>query len=311
MAVRRSNIQNIGEYLALRLFEMIVHMFDVRASYVTMRLLGDAVWFFTKRHPRRAIEHLRRSFPDWPERKVRRVARQSIRSTALLLLEMLYTRRQLSRMTWRRHVRLHNMQETVRLLVERKKGVVLVTGHFGNFEVITYMMATIGIPTYSVARRLDNPLLDEHLIASREKTGQVIISKSGATAEAPRLLEEKQAVGFVADQDAGRKGIFVDYFGRPASTYKSFGLLAMEYDVPVVIGYGRRLGERYAFEVGVERVIHPQEWKGRDDPLRWLTQEYTHSLENVVRRWPEQYFWAHRRWKHRPKGEPPAEDGIA
>ncbi len=71
----------------------------------------------------------------------------------------------------------------------------------------------------------------------------------------------------------------------------------------------RRVGH-FRFEIFPQRIIHPAEWRDRDDPLRWLTQEYTAALEAMARAWPEQYFWVHRRWKHRPKGEPPAPGGI-
>jgi KDO2-lipid IV(A) lauroyltransferase len=112
-------------------------------------------------------------------------------------------------------------------------------------------------------------------------------------------------LGFIADQNAGSKGMFVDFFGVKASTYKSIGLLAMTREVPIVVGYARRLGRRFEFEVGVERVIQPHEWADRPDPLRWVTQAFTDAMEASIRRAPEQYLWIHRRWKSRPKGEKP------
>ena len=119
---------------------------------------------------------------------------------------------------------------------------------------------------------------------------------------APRTLTGS---AFVADQNAGTKGLFVDFFGRKASTYKSIGLLAMEYEVPVVIGYARRVGDRFKFRVGVDDIIHPEDWKDQADPLRYITQRYTTALENIIRVDPGQYWWVHRRWKTRPKGETP------
>src|SRR5436853_300314 len=82
-----------------------------------------------------------------------------------------------------------------------------------------------------------------------------LIAKKGATTEVTEVLDQRGTVGFIADQNAGSKGLFVDFFGRKASTYKSIGLLAMEYEVPVVVGYARRLGDRFRFEVGVQDVI--------------------------------------------------------
>ena len=85
-------------------------------------------------------------------------------------------------------------------------------------------------------------------------------------------LDANGSVGFIADQDAGHKGVFVDFFGRPASTYKAIALLAMRHGAPVVVGYGRRLGAEYKFEIGVNRIILPGEWADKDDPMTWITE---------------------------------------
>ena len=114
----------------------------------------------------------------------------------------------------------------------------------------------------------------------------------------PPLLK---LLAFVGDQDAGRKGIFVDFFGQPASTYKSIGLLAMAVECPIVVGYARRIKRFGRYEVGVQRVIQPHDWQTKADPLRWITQEYTRAIEEFVREAPEQYLWIHRRWKSQPR----------
>jgi KDO2-lipid IV(A) lauroyltransferase len=173
------------------------------------------------------------------------------------------------------------------------------------------MLACLGFPTYSIARRLDNRYLDDYVFGIRQEGGQVVLDKRGATEHVPDLLADHQTVCFIADQDAGRKGLFVDFFGRKASTYKSIALLAMQYEVPVLVGYGRRVGEAYNFEAGIADVIHPKDWADQDDPRTYITQRYTKALEDVIRQAPEQYLWVHRRWKHRPRGEEPGPDGVA
>src|SRR5258706_153843 len=145
--------------------------------------------------------------------------------------------------------------------------------------------------------------LSDFVFGVREKQGQRIIAKKGATGDVVDVIEAGGAVGFVADQNAGSKGIFVDFFGRKASTYKSIGLLAMQYNAPVVIGYSRRLNDQFKCAVGAQDVIYPDDWKSQDDPLRYITQRYTKALEDIVRQDPGQYWWVHRRWKTRPKGE--------
>jgi KDO2-lipid IV(A) lauroyltransferase len=298
-------------YVAVRLCAMVVHMFGWESNYRTARWLGNMLYRFDRRHRERGLAHLRLSFPEWSEEKRRRICRASMRNTAYLGLEVLFTPRLITPGRWQDHITLTDMSEFVRLVVERKTGMILVTGHLGNWEVAGYTMAAVGFTFYAVARPLDNPYVNDLLLGVRQDHGMRVLDKKGATQKVERILAERGILCFVADQDAGRKGLFVDFFGRPASTYKSIALLAMQHSVPIAVNYARRLDEQFHFEVGCRRIIHPHEWADKPDPLRWITQEYTRALEDVVRTAPEQYLWVHRRWKHRPKGESPGPDGVA
>jgi KDO2-lipid IV(A) lauroyltransferase len=170
-----------------------------------------------------------------------------------------------------------------------------------------------GFPLTAVMRPLDNPHINAYLMETREARGLQLLYKKGATQSAEEILADGGALCFIADQNAGHKGLFVDFFGRKASTYKSIGLLAMECGVPIVAGYARRRSGRFAYEIGVNRIIYPSEWADKEDPLLWITQEYTAAIEAFVREDPTQYLWVHRRWKSRPKEErnPPANTEIA
>ena len=110
-------------------------------------------------------------------------------------------------------------------------------------------------------------------------------------------------IGTLADQDAGQRGLFVDFFGRPASTHKAVALLALEYGVPLVVLGTPRVGEPMRYRVCVEDVILPEEYANRPDAVKAITQRFTSALERVIRRHPEQYFWLHRRWKHQPQAK--------
>ena len=311
MARPRNKFVDYVTYLAVRIFAMFVHMFGWEANYRTAGWLGNMLFRFDGRHRRIAAGHLRRSFPDWPEEKVRRVAKASFRHMVYFGLEFLFTTRVVTPARWRQHAILTNQAENIRLLIERKRAIIYIAGHFGNWERVGYTMAVLGFDGYAVARPLGNPYLNHYVMDIRQKNGLTILDKRGATERMDEILSSNRYVSFIADQDAGRKGLFVDFFGRPASTIKAPALMAMRYEVPVVVGYGRRLSKQYGFEMGIERIIHPQEWTDKDDPLFWITQEYTKAMENLIRRWPEQYLWVHRRWKHRPRGQPRPADGIA
>jgi Kdo2-lipid IVA lauroyltransferase/acyltransferase len=311
MAKPRNRFLDLLTCAVLRGIAAVVIATPLEVTYALAGLMGEAMFVLDRRHRRRAVEHLRRSYPEWDERRVRSVARGSLRALCYLGLELLLTTRLITPLRWRRHIQLANIQEALRLLVERKTGLILVTGHFGNWEVLGFTLATLGFPNTAIFRPLDNAYLNDYVTSIRERRGLRILDKKGAAANLDAMLDAKQAVSFVADQDAGRKGLFVDFFGRPASTYKSIGLMAMRHEVPIIVGYARRLGKQYRFEICIERIIHPSDWADRDDPLHWITQTYTSALEAVIRRHPKQYLWAHRRWKHRPRGENRPADGIA
>jgi KDO2-lipid IV(A) lauroyltransferase len=166
-----------------------------------------------------------------------------------------------------------------------------------------YMLGLFGFNIYSIARPLDNKFISRYLYGVRRRAGQKIIDKKGAADVMSNMATSGATLCFIVDQDAGKKGIFVDFFGRKASTYKSIGLLAITNNIPIGVGYSRRVGNRFYFEIGVNRVILPEEWADKEDPLEWVTAEYTRAIEKFVRQDPTQYWWLHRRWKHRPKEE--------
>jgi KDO2-lipid IV(A) lauroyltransferase len=258
-----------------------------------------------RKHRERAEGNLRRSFPHLPQSQIARLAEESMQHMCMLAVEVMFTTRLIRIDTFAEHIELENFTGALELLLKRNQGLIMLTGHYGNWEILGYVLATLGFPTTSIARPLDNPYISDWVFGVRERTGQRIIAKKGATSEVVDVLDRHGVVGFIADQNAGSKGLFVDFFGRKASTYKSIGLLAMQYDVPVIVGYARRTDEPFHFRCGAETIIFPDEWKSQDDPLRYITQRYTSAIEEMVRKDPAQYLWVHRRWKTRPKGEEP------
>lgn len=303
MAKPRNDFLDRVQYLALRTVSMLLHCSPVTVCLAGANVLGDLMYIVDKKHRDRALENLRFSFPEMTESQRKVIARRSMRQFFQLGVEVLFTTRLVRTDNWTQVATLHNFDTTLRLLLDRHRGLIMLTGHYGNWEVLGYLLATLGFNTTSVARPLDNPYVNDWLLGVREKRGQRILAKTGALNEIPDVLDQAGAVGFIADQNAGSKGMFVDFFGRKASTYKSIGLLAMRYNVPIVIGYARRRDGQFHFDVGTQDVILPEHWESQPDPLRYITQRYTKAVEDFVRVDPGQYLWVHRRWKTRPKEE--------
>jgi KDO2-lipid IV(A) lauroyltransferase len=303
MAKPRNDLLDRLQYLALRVVSMMLHCWPVEWNLSAARHLGDFMWLVDRKHRERALGNLHRSFPQMPQKRLEELARESMRTLFMLGVEVLFTTRLVHVTTFTRYIEMGNFAPVLRLLLSRHQGLIMLTGHYGNWEILGYVLATLGFETTSVARPLDNPYINHWLLGVRERMGQKIIAKKGATQEVTETLADHGTVGFIADQNAGPKGIFVDFFGRKASTYKSIGLLAMQYEVPIVIGYARRVNHGFRFKMGMSDIIYPQDWKDQPDPLRYITQRYTTAIETFVREDPGQYLWVHRRWKTRPKGE--------
>jgi KDO2-lipid IV(A) lauroyltransferase len=298
-------------YVAIRVLVVFLYLFDVETNLRFACVLGRLLWRYYHRGRQRALDNLRASFPEKSEEWIWQTGRRSFEQIVMLTIDVLFTPRLVKKYNWREYSRYKNA-EHAKWLMQERKGLLMVTGHYSNFEITGYLMGLFGFDLYSIARPLDNKYLNRFLYGVRERRGQKIIDKKGAAELMPQIVACGSTLGFIADQDAGKKGIFVDFFGRKASTYKSIGLVALTYHLPIVVGYSRRVGNRFFFEMGVTRIIFPHEWADRDDPLKWITSEYTKAIEVFVREDPTQYWWLHRRWKTRPKNErlPAAETPV-
>lgn len=304
MAKERNDLIDRLQYIGLRTVSMLLHCFPVNANLNTAKLLGSIMYRVDRKHRNRAMANLQRSFPNMPEARRAKMAEQSMQQLFMLFVEVLFTTRMVRRDTWAQYIELDRFEEVLKLLLRRNQPLLMLTGHYGNWEILGYVLAVLGFETTSVARPLDNPYVNQWLLGVRERKGQHIVDKKGATTQVSDIMEAGGVVGFIADQNAGSKGLFVDFFGRKASTYKSIALIAMQYNAPVVIGYARRLDDRFKFKVGAQDIIYPADWAQQDDPLRYITQRYTKAIEDFVTEDPGQYLWIHRRWKTRPKNEP-------
>lgn len=289
-------------YLALRIFMVFLNLFDVETNLDTACYLGRLLWKHYHRGRNRALDNLRASFPEKSECWIWQTGQRSFEHLVMLTVDVLFTPRMVGKYNWRYYSRYKNT-ERIKWLIKEERGLLLVTAHYANFEIIGYLLSLFGFNIYSIARPLDNRFLNRYLYGVRRRVGQKIIDKKGATELMEKLTSTGATLCFIADQDAGRKGIFVDFFGRPASTYKSIGLLAITKNIPIVVGCSRRIDNRFFFEISANRIIFPEEWADKDDPLKWVTAEYTKAIEQFVREDPTQYWWLHRRWKHRPRGE--------
>jgi KDO2-lipid IV(A) lauroyltransferase len=285
-----------------------------------------------KKFPR-ALNNLRDAYPDWDEDRVRATAIAAYEHLFQLGVEILYAPRLITEEGFTRHLGLSRITEGARRLIEGGP-VVLITGHCGNWELIGYAVSMLGFPMQAVYRPLDLKPLDAWMRDTRQRQGLTLVSKFGAMKTLPPALRAGVPIGLVADQNGGERGVFVPFFGRLTSTYKSIGLLAMQANASIACGMARRLspGEpdpdappgapnAPASRIPARRGIHatgqasmrysaevvdsfgPDDWTQHPDPLFYLTARYRRAMELMIRKAPEQYLWMHRIWRSRPPHE--------
>jgi KDO2-lipid IV(A) lauroyltransferase len=257
---------------------------------------------------RRAVveENLRTAFPQLTANERAAITWRMWRHLFLMVAEIAHTPRKVHETNWKVHSHIVNEEQFVRTLLCGRP-LVLVSAHFGNFELGGYLMGLFGFPTYTVARRLDNRYLDQFVNDFRGRTGQYMLPKHGSREMIQEVLARGGILTLLGDQAAGKKACWVDFFGRPASTHKAVAAFSLANEAPTLVSYARRLGRPLHYEVGPEAICDPRDPTFALGSIPLLAQWYTNHLESLIRRAPEQYWWVHRRWK----GQPPARRGRA
>lgn len=298
-------------YLGVRALFAVMQIFPLEWNLVTARLIARVWPWVMPSHRQRAMAHLSAAYGgELSMKQIARIADECLASVTMFAVEAVCLPRVIHSFNWSRYISLRDFDEALELILSGK-GVILVTGHYGSFELTGHLLSCLGFRTAAVMRPLDNVYLNRYIVESRRTHGLTLLDKKGAMESAEGILRGGRMLAFIGDQDAGRKGLFVNFFGQPASTYKSIGLLAMSTGCPIVVGYARRLGRRARYEVGVTRVIRSADWESQPDPLKWITQAYTSAIETFVREAPAQYLWIHRRWKSQPKASREASTSVA
>ncbi len=286
-------------YIAVRVAICIVQSLPRERCERTARRLSNLLANRVKIRRQVVRDNLRQAFPEWSPDDCREVARGMWEHLLLMVIEIAHAPRVIRKTTWRRHLQIHGMEDIVRTMwLDRPK--VVLSGHYGNFELAAYLFGVFGLKMFSVARELDNPLLDQFVNDFRESRGQTILPKKGSAPDVAIAMEQNGAIGLLGDQAAGPRGCWVEFFGRPASVHKAIGVFALSASAPVLVCTATRRQRLFAYDLRVEGVADPAAGGAETADLQSLSQWYTGLLERAIRRAPAQYWWVHRRWRDKP-----------
>jgi len=265
--------------------------------------LGRFAFFVDRRHRAVALDNLRRAFGKEAlgDAALTRIAREAMMNLGRTAAEIAQMER-LDGAELARRVTIEG-EDHLRAAQALGRGVLCLSGHFGNWEWMAAALALRGFPIHAVARALDDPSLNVILNAARTRHGTVMLEKRLAAGELVRLLRAGRSIGILVDQNTRvEDAVFVDYFGIPAATHKGPAIIALRTGAPVVPIFMTREGDRHRLTI-YPALILPRSGNLTDD-LRNTTALFTKTIEAAVRQHPDHWLWVHRRWKTRPKESP-------
>jgi Kdo2-lipid IVA lauroyltransferase/acyltransferase len=182
------------------------------------------------------------------------------------------------------------------------RGILILTGHFGNFELLSLAHAIYGTPTAIVQRPNRNPVIDAAVTARRVRFGNLPVPRKGAGREIIRCLRDDWMVAIPLDLDT-RRGVFVDFFSLPAATNEALARIAMASHAPVLPAFMVREGTTTRHRIRFLPIIELERSSNREESVRVNTQRFTDRIAEMIRQRPDHWNWIHRRWKTRPPGQ--------
>jgi Kdo2-lipid IVA lauroyltransferase/acyltransferase len=291
------------EYAILRSIAALLKPFSWKTASNFGARLGGLGYAPCRIRADRVERYIRAAFPDISAARVREIARESYRGLGRVTIESIILSREPKETVIAAFSGTENWELLEAALAEGR-GVVLVSGHIGSWELSAAYMAARGVPVDAIAMHMANPLSDGFFKRTRERFGTRVLFDDQAVRAIPRAFKDGRAVGFLSDQGAlGLASTFVDFFGRPAKTPRGAAVFALRGQLPMLfIAAIRQPDLSYRFIV---RKVPLAESGDRERDVDDTVRNYTKVIEDCVREHPEQYFWQHRRWKRQPPDTPP------
>ncbi len=284
------------EFLPLRLAVGLADALPLPVALGCGRRLGAMSWHVLRRRRRTAVQNVLRAGLAWDRAEAVRIARASFESFGMLAVESLAASRLITPETLDQHVEMEIPEATRRLLEDPSAGLIFVNQHLGNWEISAHI-ASFFKKLVAVARKMNNPYAQAFMLRRNPRRNVEVVGKHASDRLALlRPLRQGAMLGLVCDQHASSHGITVDFFGHPARTVTSPARLHLATQCPIVCVCCIRTGPMRFRLIASEPLRFPSTGD-RDADVRRITMEMNRRIEAHIRLAPEQYLWAHRRWR--------------
>jgi Kdo2-lipid IVA lauroyltransferase/acyltransferase len=273
----------------------IAHLIPAAVRKGMFKAVCRLFYYISAKHRMITLFNLKCAFPDKDLRELEAIAKGVYRNLGIVVAEF-FDLPYLNSQNIRDIVEVEGLENYQRALA-KNKGILTFGGHFSNWELSAVAFSLYARPIVVIYRPLDSPILDALVKYVRSSTGNIPLATAHAMRPMIRHLKKNDMIGLLVDQNvAWQEGVFVDYFGRPACTTDGLALLAMHTEAAVLPSYLVRM------ESGRYRLVFEEELQlvrtgDRNSDARINTQMITKKVEDVVRRYPDQWLWIHQRWK--------------
>ncbi|HLM02733.1 MAG TPA: lysophospholipid acyltransferase family protein [Pyrinomonadaceae bacterium] len=302
MPKKRGKIQTKAEYYAVRALLGAVGLLPLRASMSAGKSLGKTIVSLFPKLKKTGRRNLEIALPDLPAEEKEKILSGTFESLG----------RQLGFVSHFREFTPERVRELVEVVGKENfdkahatgRGILFFTGHFGSWEIFNLLPPAFDQTMNILVRRIDNPLVENYVDSLRTRLGCVTLDKKQSARKMFRVLENGELLGILADLNVHeREGVFVDFFGIPASTTASIAKLALSTNAFVLPAFAVWEEKKQKYVVYLEPPIEYEKTENPERDVRDLTQKITSVVEKYVRAYPEQWLWIHKRWNTRPKGE--------
>lgn len=289
------------EYVGFRLVFGVFAGLPLKTAARFGGWIGDLLYLLDRPHRRLALEHLRIAFPQASMAERRRILRASCRNLGRMAAEFCHLA-ELNRDSLAQVVRIEPQAEWERAVARAQQtGAIVLTAHLGNWELLAYAHGLLGHPVTLIHRPLRNQAVDDAIVGVRARAGTRAIPKKAAAREAIRTLRRGGIVAVPSDQNqTTRYGVFVDVFGVPACTTPGAARLAALTGAPVYPVFIVRDGDSRRHRIEIQPEVEMVSTGDRAADIVTNTQRCSRIVEDMIRRYPEQWIWFHKRWKTRP-----------
>ena len=289
------NKNKIEFYLVLLLVR-IIHLLGLNGARVFGKMLASFFYFIIPIRKAVAIENISQAFPNYSMKEIKKIARGSYQSFLLTFIDLL-SMPKISR------EELHSLVkcDQLKLLKDRYdlgRGVIFLTGHFGNWEVGAASVASqLGISMQVLAKNQRNSFVNDLINEHREFFGNKVIKLGPSIRDVYKAIKEGKIVGVVGDQRGPIEGIRVKLFNKDTAIYSGTALIALKTNVPLITVFVKRLNDG-SYDAIVEEILLDNLPETENEKVAEINQRYMNILENRIKDAPEQWFWQHKIWKY-------------